>query len=100
MPASRFGPIKLRDHTSWLIAHENWAARATRLHCRERRSGEMISPTAENSVGGGLKKSSSTKPSDVQQLVMKARLAQAAFESYSQEQVDAIVRDFGKYVYD
>ncbi len=60
----------------------------------------MVSPTAENAVAGGLKKSSSTKPDQVQQLVAKARVAQAAFESFSQEQVDAIVRDFGKYVYD
>ncbi len=60
----------------------------------------MVSPTAENAVAGGLKKSSSTSPDQVQQLVAKARVAQAAFESFSQEQVDAIVRDFGKYVYD
>src|SRR3954466_4066796 len=60
----------------------------------------MVSPTAEAAVGGGLQKSSSTKPSQVQQLASKARVAQAAFEAFSQEQVDAIVRDFGKYVYD
>jgi succinate-semialdehyde dehydrogenase len=36
----------------------------------------------------------------VQELVARARVAQAAFESFSQEQVDAIVRDMGKYVYD
>src|SRR4029077_21110533 len=36
----------------------------------------------------------------VKQLVAKARVAQAAFESFSQEQVDAIVRGIGKYVYD
>ncbi len=60
----------------------------------------MVSPTAENAVAGALKKSSSTRPDQVQQLVARARLAQAAFESFSQEQVDAIVRDFGKYVYD
>jgi succinate-semialdehyde dehydrogenase len=36
----------------------------------------------------------------VQQLVARARVAQAAFESFSQEQVDAIVRGMGKYVYD
>jgi succinate-semialdehyde dehydrogenase len=36
----------------------------------------------------------------VQQLVAKARVAQAAFESFSQEQVDAIVKGVGKYVYD
>src|SRR3954468_16478837 len=60
----------------------------------------MVSPTAEAAVGSDLQKSSSTKPSQVQQLVAKARKAQAAFEAFSQEQVDAIVRDFGKYVYD
>ncbi len=43
---------------------------------------------------------SSTKPELVQALVSKARAAQAAFETFSQQQVDAIVRDFGKYVYD
>ena len=60
----------------------------------------MVSPTAEAAVTGGLQRSSSTKPSQVQQLVAKARVAQAQFEKFSQEQVDAIVRDFGKYVYD
>lgn len=38
--------------------------------------------------------------SEVQDLVAKARAAQAVFESFSQEQVDAIVRDIAKYVYD
>ncbi|MBW8753668.1 MAG: aldehyde dehydrogenase family protein [Sphingomonadales bacterium] len=37
---------------------------------------------------------------EVMALVSKARVAQADFESFSQEQVDAIVRDIGKYVYD
>lgn len=60
----------------------------------------MVSPTAEAAVGGGLLKSSSTKPSQVQQFVTRARAAQSEFETFSQEQVDAIVRDFGKYVYD
>jgi succinate-semialdehyde dehydrogenase len=60
----------------------------------------MVSLTAENAVGGGIEESSSTTPSQVQQLVAKARVAQAEFETFSQEQVDAIVRDFGKYVYD
>ena len=59
----------------------------------------MVSPTAEHAVGG-LRKSSSTTPSRVQRLVADARVAQAAFEAFSQEQIDAIVRDFGKYVYD
>ena len=42
----------------------------------------------------------STSDNQVQQLVAKARAAQAAFESFSQEQVDAIVKGIGKYVYD
>jgi len=37
---------------------------------------------------------------EIMALVSRARLAQAEFESFSQEQVDAIVRDIGKYVYD
>jgi succinate-semialdehyde dehydrogenase len=36
----------------------------------------------------------------VQQLVARARVAQATFESFTQEQVDAIVKGVGKYVYD
>ena len=36
----------------------------------------------------------------VQELVAQARLAQATFELFSQEQVDAIVKGIGKYVYD
>src|SRR5258706_15583931 len=36
----------------------------------------------------------------VKQLIGKARTAQATFESFSQEQVDAIVKGIGKYVYD
>src|SRR5437773_1547448 len=36
----------------------------------------------------------------VKQLVAKARAAQAAFESFSQQQVDALVKGVGKYVYD
>src|SRR6267378_1114803 len=36
----------------------------------------------------------------VKQLVAKARTAQATFELFSQEQVDAIVKGIGKYVYD
>ena len=37
---------------------------------------------------------------EVQELVAKARAAQAIFEGFSQEKVDAIVRDMAKYVYD
>src|SRR4051794_14007916 len=36
----------------------------------------------------------------IQQLVAKAHAAQAVFEAFSQEQVDAIVKGIGKYVYD
>lgn len=38
--------------------------------------------------------------SQIRELVSKARAAQAVFESFSQEQVDAIVKGIGKYVYD
>src|SRR5262245_32462317 len=41
-----------------------------------------------------------TANSQVQQLMDKARAAQATFESFSQETVDAIVKGIGKYVYD
>lgn len=37
---------------------------------------------------------------EIDQLVAKARVAQAVFETFAQEQVDAIVRDIAKYVYD
>jgi len=37
---------------------------------------------------------------EVQDLVARARVAQREFEKFSQEKVDAIVRDIGKYVYD
>lgn len=42
----------------------------------------------------------STTDNQVQQLVAKARKAQAEFEPFSQEKVDAIVKGIGKYVYD
>jgi succinate-semialdehyde dehydrogenase len=37
---------------------------------------------------------------EIAELVAKARRAQAIFEAFSQEQVDGVVRDMGKYVYD
>ncbi|HEY7673138.1 MAG TPA: aldehyde dehydrogenase family protein [Gammaproteobacteria bacterium] len=37
---------------------------------------------------------------EIEQLVSKARAAQAVFEKFSQEKVDAIVRDIAKHVYD
>jgi succinate-semialdehyde dehydrogenase len=42
----------------------------------------------------------STTNTQVQELVSKARVAQASFESLSQDQVDAIVKGIGKYVFD
>src|SRR2546430_2265026 len=42
----------------------------------------------------------STENNQIQELVSRARAAQAAFELFSQEQVDAIVKGIGKYVYD
>src|SRR5882757_958609 len=47
-----------------------------------------------------IQEPASTANTQVQQLVAKAHVAQAAFESFSQEQVDAIVKGIGKYVYD
>ncbi len=41
-----------------------------------------------------------TTNTQVQQLLAKARAAQAVFEACSQETVDAIVKGMGKYVYD
>src|SRR6476661_3938776 len=38
--------------------------------------------------------------SQIQQLIQNARAAQGAFEAFTQERVDAIVRGIGKYVYD
>lgn len=37
---------------------------------------------------------------EVPELIRRARIAQAEYESFSQEQVDAIVRGIAKYVYD
>src|SRR6476469_197201 len=37
---------------------------------------------------------------EIRELVGRARVAQAAFEAFSQEQVDAIVKGIGKYVFD
>ncbi len=37
---------------------------------------------------------------EIMALVSRARIAQSDFEAFGQEQVDAIVRDIGKYVYD
>ncbi len=42
----------------------------------------------------------SAESTQIQQLVAQSRLAQAAFESFSQEQVDAIVKGIGQHVFD
>ncbi len=42
----------------------------------------------------------SAESTQIQELVAQSRLAQAAFESFSQEQVDAIVKGIGQYVFD
>ena len=43
---------------------------------------------------------SQSKETSINDLVAKARVAQAEFESFTQKQVDAVVRDIGKFVYD
>ncbi len=43
---------------------------------------------------------SKVKESSINDLVERARIAQAKYESFSQQQVDAVVRDIGKFVYD
>ena len=48
----------------------------------------------------GIAESSSVNDLSIQELVSKSREAQSIFESFKQEQVDAIVRDIGKYVFD
>ena len=60
----------------------------------------MASDTAERLLAEDVRKRTSTTRTQVQDLVAKARVAQAVFEGFSQEQVDAIVKDIGKYVYD
>ena len=60
----------------------------------------MASKSAEVAFSDALKKQTSTTKSQVKQLVAKARAAQAAYDAFSQAQVDAIVKGIGKYVYD
>jgi len=60
----------------------------------------MASPTLDAAIGGEVAETTTTSPEQVHRLVARARAAQAVFETFSQEQVDAIVRDFAKYVYD
>jgi succinate-semialdehyde dehydrogenase len=58
-----------------------------------------VSDSASN-TGVCAQEPATTSDTQVQQLVAKARAAQAVFETFSQEQVDAIVKGIGKYVYD
>lgn len=60
----------------------------------------MASPTLDAAIGGDVAETTTTSPEQVHRLVARARAAQAVFETFSQEKVDAIVRDFAKYVYD
>ena len=60
----------------------------------------MPSPTLEAAIGGELQQTTATTPDQVNVLVARARAAQAVFETFPQDRVDAIVRDFAKYVYD
>lgn len=60
----------------------------------------MPSPTLEAAIGGEVAETTTTSPDQVHRLVERAREAQAVFETFPQEKVDAIVRDFAKYVYD
>src|SRR5262245_41660590 len=57
-------------------------------------------PTAISDSSVCAQEPATTADSQVQQLVAKARDAQAIFETFSQDQVDAIVKGVGKYVYD
>ena len=43
---------------------------------------------------------SKVKETSINDLVERARIAQAKYESFTQQQVDAVVRDIGKFVYD
>ena len=46
------------------------------------------------------KNTSKAKETSINDLVERARIAQAKYESFTQQQVDAIVRDIGKFVFD
>lgn len=55
---------------------------------------------AEELLTDNVRLRTTTTRTQVQNLVAKARVAQAIYESFSQQQVDAIVKAVGKYVYD
>src|SRR5690349_9318885 len=60
----------------------------------------MASQPAGGAVGGGPKGSGRQRRGKVKDLAAKAGAAKARFERSSRGKVDAIVREFGKYVYD
>ena len=62
--------------------------------------GYAVASKSEAKLFGGVQKHSSTTKSQVKRLVAQARVAQATYECFPQEQVDAIVKEIGKYVYD
>jgi succinate-semialdehyde dehydrogenase len=55
---------------------------------------------SEERLFDGVDEHTSTTTTIVNELVAKARAAQAVYEAFSQEQVDTIVKAIGKYVYD
>ena len=55
---------------------------------------------AEELLSDSVQLRTTTTRSQVQTLVARARIAQTVFETFSQAQVDAIVKGIGKYVYD
>ena len=59
-----------------------------------------MASAAERLLIDGVEERTSTTTTQVQELVFKARIAQAAYDSFSQEQVDAVIKGIGKYVYD
>lgn len=59
-----------------------------------------MASAAERLLIDGVQERTSTTTTQVQELVFKARIAQATYDSFSQEQMDAIVKGIGKYVYD
>jgi succinate-semialdehyde dehydrogenase len=59
-----------------------------------------MASTAEQAIGDGVRRTTGVTKTQVQHLVAEATEAQAAFETFSQEEVDAIVKGIGKYVFD
>src|SRR5437867_2611434 len=79
----------------------SWAAGIIVGRVSSRKSTMSTLTTTEvSSASVCAQEPATTANSQVQDLVARARIAQAMFESFSQEQVDAIVKGIGKYVYD